>query len=87
MNSKPFAISMPSEGWVTGTPMPRNDSVASSAIACARSIVAITMSGGMQLGSRCRNTMRGQPSARQRAASMYSLLRSTSAAARAVRAK
>ena len=41
-----------------GTPSPRNDSVASSAMADAICSVATTTSGGRQLGSRCRNTMR-----------------------------
>ena len=54
MNSKPLAISSPSEGSVTGTPTPRKDSVASSAMACATCTVATTISGGRQLGSRWR---------------------------------
>ena len=78
---------MPSDGSVTGTPTPRNDSVASSAMACARSMVAITISGGMQLGSTWRNSTRPHDSDMQRAASTYSLPRSTSAAPRAARAK
>lgn len=39
-------------GSVTGTPSPRNDKVASSAIARPTWIVTMTMSGGMQFGSR-----------------------------------
>ena len=78
---------MPSEGWVTGTPTPRKDSVASSAMARASVMVAITISDGMQLGSMWRNTMRLAGKARQVAASTYSLLRSTRAAPRAARAK
>ena len=38
-NSNPFAIKRPREGWVTGTPTPRNDRVASSVIAPAMLIV------------------------------------------------
>ena len=49
---------MPSDGWVTGTPTPRKESVASSAMARASVMVAITISDGMQLGSMWRNTMR-----------------------------
>jgi hypothetical protein len=45
-----------------------------------------TISGGRQLGSRCHSRMRQPGRARQRAASMYSRPRSTSAVARTVRA-
>ena len=55
---KPLAISMPSEGSVTGRPRPRNDSVASSAIELATCTVATTISGGRQFGRMCRNTTR-----------------------------
>src|SRR3546814_15140461 len=71
---------MPSDGSVTGTPTPRKDSVASSAMACARSMVAITISGGMQLGKTWRHKTRCHDSDMQRAASTYSRLRSTRAA-------
>ena len=54
--------------------------------AAATCTVATTISGGMQFGSRCRNTMRDGGSARQRAASTYSLPFSTMAALRTVRA-
>ena len=60
MYSKPLAISRPSDGSVTGTPRPRKDSVASSAMARATCTVATTISGGRQLGSRWRNTMRAR---------------------------
>src|SRR3546814_9656764 len=41
--SKPLEISIHSEGSETGTPTPRNDSVASSARAWDRSMVAIAI--------------------------------------------
>ena len=44
-------ISVPSDGWVGGTPTPRNDSVASVMMAMARLIVAITSTGPITLGS------------------------------------
>ena len=71
---------------MAGSPRPRNDSVASSAMACATWTVPTTISGGSAFGSRCLSTMRLRDSPRPRAASMYSLPRSTSAAERAVRA-
>ena len=79
-------MSSPSEGSVIGRPRPRKDRVASSAIAAATCTVATTISGGRQLGSIWRNTIRGGESARQRAASTYSLRFSTRAALRTVRA-
>ncbi|MNT85611.1 hypothetical protein D3C72_2257960 [compost metagenome] len=51
-------INKPSDGSVIGTPTPRNDSVASSAIAVAIWMVANTMTGPRQLGSRWKTMMR-----------------------------
>ena len=56
--SLPTRISVPSEGCVGGTPMPRNDSVASVMIAVAMLIVASTSTGPSTFGSRCRRMMR-----------------------------
>ena len=56
-------ISVPSEGWVGGTPTPRNDSVASVMIAVARWIVAITSTGPSTLGSTCGEHDRERPAA------------------------
>src|SRR5690348_9948107 len=83
----PLEISMPREGSVTGTPTPRNDSTASREMACARSMVTMTISGGRQFGKMWRHNMRGHDNAWQRAASTYSRLRSTMAAPRVARAK
>ena len=49
--SLPMRISVPSEGWVGGTPTPRKDSVASVMIATPRWSVAITSTGPSTLGS------------------------------------
>ncbi len=43
-------ISVPSEGWVGGMPMPRNDSVASVRIARPKFSVAATSTGVSVLG-------------------------------------
>ncbi len=48
---------MPKDGSVTGRPRPRNESVASSAMALAIWTVATTIKGGRQLGKRCLNTI------------------------------
>src|SRR5207253_1497803 len=50
--SLPMRISVPSDGRVGGTPMPRNDSVASVMIAVAILRVASTRTGPSTLGSR-----------------------------------
>src|ERR1700694_5033852 len=52
--SLPTRISVPSEGCVGGTPMPRNESVASVMIAVARLIVADTCTGPITLDSASR---------------------------------
>ena len=83
---KPFEMRSPSDGEVIGMPSPRNESVASSAIAWATCTVATTMSGGRQLGRMWRNSTRGVLYARHTAASTYSLRFSTSALPRTVRA-
>ena len=57
---KPLAISMPSDGSDTGSPRPRKDRVASSAIELATCTVATTISGGRQLGNTCRNATRAE---------------------------
>ncbi len=49
-NSKPLAISSPSEGSVIGTPTPRKDSVASSVIAPAMLMVATTSTEPIAVG-------------------------------------
>ena len=78
---------MPSEGSDTGSPSPRKDKVASSAIELAICTVATTISGGMQLGNTWRNATRAALSGVDNAASTYSLERSAEAAPCAVRAK
>src|SRR3546814_4952241 len=55
--SLPTLTRVPSDGAVAGTPMPRNDRVASVTTAMARLMVAIISSGPMTLGSTPRNMM------------------------------
>ena len=50
MYSKPVKINRPKDGFVIGTPIPRNESVASSKMACATWTVPTTISGGRTLG-------------------------------------
>ena len=69
-----------------GTPTPRNESVASSTMALAIWMVANTITGPRQLGSRWRSMMRQAGKPRFCAASMYSLRRSCSARLRMMRA-
>ena len=46
-------ISVPSDGWVGGMPTPRKDSVASSMMASARLMVAMTSTGPVTFGRTC----------------------------------
>ena len=85
-NSKPLAMSNPREGSVTGTPTPRKLSVASSAMAEAIWIVATTSTGPRQFGRMWTKMTRRLGKPRFRAASTYSLRRSTRAEARMMRA-
>ena len=85
--SVPIRISVPSEGWFGGTPTPRNDSVASSSTATARSIVRITRIGPRMFGRMCTTRMRTGCTPMTSAACTYSFCRSTNVDARAVRAK
>src|SRR5207237_5769570 len=82
----PTRISVPSEGWVGGSPTPRNDSVASVRTASARLIVAMTRTGPSTLGNRWPKTIRVGEMPMTRAAWMYSLLRSCHVDERTVRA-
>src|SRR5690606_12570053 len=50
MKPWPMRIRVPSEGWVGGTPTPRKDRVASSIIARASEMVAMTRTGPATLG-------------------------------------
>jgi hypothetical protein len=75
----------PSEGSVIGSPSPRNDSVASSAIAAATWTVATTIIGAA-VRQQMPKDVRDGGNATHRAASMYLLALSTSAALRTVRA-
>ena len=77
---------VPSDGSVGGRPTPRNDSVASVMTASARLMVAITSTGPSTLGRMCWNMIFNGRSPISRAASTYSLLRSTSVTLRTVRA-
>ena len=60
--------SVPSEGWLGGSPTPRNDKVASVMTASARLIVAITSTGPSTFGRTCANMMRGADTPMSRAA-------------------
>jgi len=71
---------------VTGTPQPRDDSVAHRAMARATCTVVMTMRGVRQFGSRWRNRMRVEDAPIAIAASIYSLRLSICALARTVRA-
>src|SRR5262249_7636775 len=54
-NLLPMLIRVPSEGWVGGSPTPRNDSVASRMMASPRLMVAITRTGPITFGRTWRN--------------------------------
>ena len=87
MYSKPLEISRPSEGSVSGRPTPRNDSVASSAMACAICTVADHDQRRQAVGQHvAEHDARAAAAPGSCAASMYSLRRSTSAEPRTVRA-
>ena len=77
---------MPSDGWVGGTPTPRNDNVASVTMATARWMVAITSTGPITLGSTWRSMISGADIPTSRAACTYSLEASTMVEPRTVRA-
>src|SRR5262245_1313741 len=85
-NSLPMRTSVPSEGWVGGTPIPRKERVASVKMASARLMVAITSTDPMTLGRMCVPTMRAGLAPVTWAASTYSLPRSTKTKPRTVRA-
>ncbi len=82
----PMRISVPSEGCVIGMPTPRKESVASDRMARPRLSVAATMTGVSVLGRICRRMIRDDATLMMRAASTYSLRRSTMVEARTVRA-
>src|SRR5690606_13293786 len=67
-NCWPMRISVPSEGWVGGTPTPRKDSVASSMMASARPMVPMTSTGPRTLGRMWRTRMRSGCTPMMRAA-------------------
>src|SRR5262249_55665097 len=54
-NLLPMLIRVPSEGWVGGSPTPRNDRVASRIMASPKLIVAMTRTGPITLGRTWRN--------------------------------
>ena len=82
----PMRISVPSDGWVGGTPTPRKDKVASAMMASARPIVAITSTGPITFGRIWRRRMLAGWRPITRAAWTYSLPFSTIVAPRTTRA-
>src|SRR6185503_12761311 len=84
--SLPTRISVPSEGWVAGTPTPRKESVASVTMAVAMWIVAMTSTGPITLGSTCASMMARGRRPMTRAACTYSFPFSTMVEPRTVRA-
>src|SRR5690606_37456539 len=67
-NCWPMRISVPSDGWVGGTPTPRKESVASSMMASASPIVPMTRTGPSTLGRMWRIRMRKECTPMMRAA-------------------
>ena len=84
--SLPRRISVPSDGWVEGSPTPRKESVASVMMARPRLMVAITSTGPVTLGSTWRTMIRTGDRPITRAAWTYSLFFSTRTEPRTVRA-
>ena len=79
-------MSVPSDGWVGGTPTPRNDRVASVRIAIARLMVAMTSTGPITFGRTWWNMIEIGRRPMTRAACTYSLFFSTIVEPRTVRA-
>ena len=76
----------PHDGYGSGTPRPRNDSVASTRMALPSCAVQSTMKGPIVLGSTWRKAMRRWRSPSARAASTYCISRIDSTLARMTRA-
>ena len=76
----------PQDGYGSGTPRPRNDSVASTRMALPSCAVHSTMNGPIVLGRMCRNAMRRWRTPSARAASTYCISRIDSTLARMTRA-
>src|SRR5206468_1910200 len=81
----PRSIS-PHDGVGSNTPSPRNESEASSRIACPRNAVSMIRYGANTFGAMWRNMMRTAPEPTARVASMYGMFTMLSALERTTRA-